>query len=173
MILRRAIWIITLLWMSVIFYMSSRPIDLSRQDSAWVLEKINMATKEEALDLENVEAMSLQNWIRKTAHVIIFAGLSILLYVSLYGYVGKSIKTGFIAWILTVIYAITDEVHQYFVPGRGSQIQDVFRDSKGALVGCIIMVGIFLLIEKISWLNKLVSKIYNLDVNKDKLKKEV
>lgn len=163
MILRKLIWILTILWMAAIFMLSSRPGDLSRQDSAWLLERANMTTQEEAMDIDNSKAMSLQMWIRKTAHVIIFGGLCMLLYASLYGYIGKSIKTGLWSWIGTILYGITDEIHQYFVPGRGSQIQDIFRDGKGALVGCLIMVVIFFLIERVPFLYKNIGKVYNLN----------
>ena len=36
---------------------------------------------------------------------------------------------------MCVLYAISDEVHQFFVPGRGPQAKDVFIDSAGAVVG--------------------------------------
>ncbi|HHW68002.1 MAG: hypothetical protein PWP07_1725 [Epulopiscium sp.] len=162
--LRKIIWILTILWMAVIFLLSSRPGDLSRKDSAWLLDKTKIISQEEAMDTDNIEAMSLQMWIRKMAHVIIFGGLCMLFYASFYGYVGKAIKTGIWSWIATVIYGITDEIHQLFVPGRGSQIQDVIRDGKGALIGCLIMVIIFLLIEKVPSINKFINRIYNLNV---------
>jgi VanZ family protein len=163
MVLRKTIWIITIVWMTAIFFLSARPGDLSRQDSAWLLERANITTQEEAMDTDNSKAMSLQMWIRKTAHVIIFGGLCMLLYASFYGYVGKSIKSGIWSWTATVIYGITDEIHQYFVPGRGAQIQDIFRDGKGALVGCLIMVAIFILIERVPFLYKNIAKVYNLN----------
>lgn len=162
--LRKIIWILTILWMAAIFLLSARPGDLSRQDSAWVLERANILTQEEAMDIDNSEAMSLQMWIRKTAHVIIFGGLCMLIYASCYGYVGKAIKTGIWSWLATILYGITDEIHQFFVPGRGAQIQDVLRDGKGALFGCLIMVMVFLLIERVPSINKIVDKIYNLNI---------
>ncbi|NLM13957.1 MAG: VanZ family protein [Epulopiscium sp.] len=166
--LRKVIWILTILWMTAIFLLSARPGDLSRQDSAWLLERANLITQEEAMDIENHEAMSLQMWIRKMAHVIIFGGLCMLFYASFYGYVGKAIKTGIWSWSATVLYGITDEIHQLFVPGRGAQIQDVFRDGKGALIGCLIMMAVFLLIERVPSINKIVDKIYNLNIEINK-----
>ena len=40
-----------------------------------------------------------------------------------------------IAFLLAVAYAISDEIHQFFVPGRSCQIKDVLIDSCGAAVG--------------------------------------
>jgi VanZ family protein len=40
-----------------------------------------------------------------------------------------------LAWLLTFAYALTDEFHQSFVPGRGSSIWDVIIfDNVGALI---------------------------------------
>lgn len=37
-----------------------------------------------------------------------------------------------LAWALSVLYALTDELHQHFVPGRHSAWQDVATDAAGA-----------------------------------------
>jgi len=37
--------------------------------------------------------------------------------------------------LICVFYSISDEFHQAFVPGRGSQIKDVLIDGAGAIVG--------------------------------------
>ena len=39
------------------------------------------------------------------------------------------------AWAASVAYAISDEVHQMFVPGRAGMISDVGIDALGALLG--------------------------------------
>ena len=100
MLTRRIIWVITLLLMTVIFVFSSRPGDLSIQDSAWLLDRTNILDEEEALDTTNMQSMFLQRKIRKAAHIILFGSLAILIYASIYGYVGKAIKTGVISWLL-------------------------------------------------------------------------
>ena len=38
-----------------------------------------------------------------------------------------------IAFVLTVLYACSDEIHQLFVPTRQGTVRDVFIDSLGAL----------------------------------------
>ncbi len=42
------------------------------------------------------------------------------------------------AWLLSVLYAITDEFHQAFVPGRGPLPLDVVIDSVGAFFGLLL-----------------------------------
>ena len=42
---------------------------------------------------------------------------------------------------LSVAYAITDEVHQMFVPGRSAQLTDLFADAIGICVGTSVCWG--------------------------------
>ena len=51
----------------------------------------------------------------------------------------KTIYTiGAFAWLLGTIYAITDEIHQYFVPNRCCSLWDILIDSSGALFGVFL-----------------------------------
>ena len=43
------------------------------------------------------------------------------------------------AWAFATAYAVTDEVHQMFVPGRAGMVTDVLLDSAGVLVGVAIV----------------------------------
>jgi VanZ family protein len=43
----------------------------------------------------------------------------------------------FVALLLAILYATTDEFHQFFTPGRSSSIIDVGIDSIGCLAGII------------------------------------
>ena len=45
------------------------------------------------------------------------------------------------AWLLTVAYAVTDEFHQSFVPGRNASLMDVVIDALGASIGLIPVVA--------------------------------
>ena len=42
-----------------------------------------------------------------------------------------------IPWGIAALYAVTDEFHQLFVPGRSGQFSDVVLDSAGALAGLL------------------------------------
>ena len=55
----------------------------------------------------------------------------------------------FLAFFITVLYAITDEFHQGITPGRTPLIQDVFIDALGAMFG----VGLGTL-KKFKWERK-------------------
>ena len=43
------------------------------------------------------------------------------------------------SWVLTVLYAFSDELHQYFVPGRGATLIDVGIDAVGAAIGIFVV----------------------------------
>ncbi|KMW24635.1 hypothetical protein HMPREF0977_01630 [Clostridium sp. 1_1_41A1FAA] len=58
-------------------------------------------------------------------------------------------KTFFIALLISVLYAISDEIHQYFVPGRACQFRDVMIDSCGALFGIAVIIILKKIVNKI------------------------
>jgi VanZ family protein len=43
------------------------------------------------------------------------------------------------AWALTLLYAISDEVHQSFVPGRTARATDVAIDMVGATISLYVL----------------------------------
>lgn len=48
-------------------------------------------------------------------------------------------KALWLAWIFAVIYALTDEWHQTFVPGRHGSLLDVLIDGTGAGLGLLAL----------------------------------
>lgn len=67
----------------------------------------------------------------KSLHLIEYGILFILIYRA----TEKNIK---LSLVLTIIYAISDEVHQLFVPTREGKLRDIFIDSLGAFLGNLI-----------------------------------
>lgn len=68
--------------------------------------------------------------LRKGAHVTEYAILGALLLRAL----GRSPA----AFLAGVAYAVTDEAHQHFVPGRHASPIDVAIDSVGVLIGVLL-----------------------------------
>lgn len=54
----------------------------------------------------------------------------------LYG-LGRGKKTPWLAWGMCILYAVTDEFHQSFVPGRSPRVMDVGIDAVGTLLGLL------------------------------------
>lgn len=69
---------------------------------------------------------------KKTAHVIEYAILSILLYRALKNSGVKKEKAMIYSVLVAFVYAITDEMHQSFIPVRTPKVRDVIIDTLGA-----------------------------------------
>ena len=46
-------------------------------------------------------------------------------------------KLIFIVFIIGTLYGFTDELHQYFIPGRDASIWDLLSDSTGSFLGAL------------------------------------
>lgn len=119
-------WILVAICMGIIFFLSAQngeeSLDLSGSFVMALLKGLGIAIDEGVL--------------RSIAHCLEFMGLSVLLFNAVY--VTWFLKTTPIfAFFGTVIYAVTDEIHQIFVPERAFQISDILLDSTGALIGVI------------------------------------
>lgn len=135
--LKIAIWIITILWMGVIFYFSNQPAEISKEESGKVLAKMNLISEDDIGIVGDSRISMLQRFIRKTAHVTVFFILGTLITLSLYNTTLSNSGTYITAYILGTLYGISDEVHQIFIPGRGPGLRDVFIDSMGVLIGVV------------------------------------
>lgn len=102
-----------------------------------------------ALLLERFGVSVSSRVIRKTAHALEYCGLSLLLY-NAYFQTFRSAQP-LLSMLTAVLYAASDEIHQYFIMGRACQMRDVFIDFVGAAVGtavCTAIWYIFRLIQK-------------------------
>ena len=62
-------------------------------------------------------------------HFLAFFTLNFFLSISLVQ--GKDKRIFVIAFLMSVLYGITDEIHQFFVPGRAMSVGDILVDSAG------------------------------------------
>jgi VanZ family protein len=71
-------------------------------------------------------------------HFVVFFLFSFFLFMSIKG--SKKIKISYIIITLTasILYAISDEIHQIFVPLRHASIGDVFIDTLGICFAIVI-----------------------------------
>ena len=77
-------------------------------------------------------------------HLCEFAGLSFFVA---FGYFSKfNIKY---TVLITVTYAILDEIHQYFVPNRYFDVFDVMIDILGVAIGFLVFISAKYLIERL------------------------
>ena len=118
--------ILMLLWMFLIFLMSSFDATESANQSNFIVNIITNIFK-----IENIEVLSFI--IRKLAH---FTEYLILGFLTINMLNKNDISKKYLLSILIcIIYATSDEIHQIFVPGRACQIRDVLIDSIGSITG--------------------------------------
>lgn len=75
--------------------------------------------------------------IRKLGHFTEYLIFGLLLANALEADGGWRPRHPVLVVVLAMAYAVTDEIHQYFVPGRTAAVGDVLIDGAGALLGQI------------------------------------
>ena len=139
--------ILVLLWMILVFYLSNQIADDSAELSGGLTRKVLQILH--IIDGKTVEEQgAIENTFRKLAHFCLYTlgGILILSHINLYKITDK--KKVFISWILGTIYAISDEIHQLFIPGRSGEIRDVCIDSLGVVIGIILVLMLLKFIER-------------------------
>ena len=102
-------WLLTLGYMGLIFYLSSR---------------------------HNIPLPKLPINFDKVIHMCAYIPLAYLFYLSLKTS-GINKYVFVLAVICASIYGIMDELHQFFVPGRDADVFDFAADALGAFLGSI------------------------------------
>lgn len=145
-------WTATILWMLVIFAFSAQPAIQSDQVSMGVVEKIiafirNIKTVP-AFAWINTDSVAdfvgvMNHYVRKTAHFMAFAVLGVVVYNLFASYDFDRRKAVLFAALICLLYAISDEAHQLFVPGRAGRIKDVIIDFCGSLTSLSLTYLLF------------------------------
>lgn len=118
--------LLVFLWMFLIFLMSSFDATESANQSNFIVNIITNIFK-----IENIEVLSFI--IRKLAH---FTEYLILGFLTINMLNKNDIsKKYLISILICLIYATSDEIHQFLIPGRDCQIKDILIDSIGSITG--------------------------------------
>lgn len=135
-------WSLVILWMGLIFYLSHQPAPesnkLSKEITELIIETVEKIAPDRSFNFRN-----LNHIVRKNAHFFAYLVLGILVLNGLRNNGIKGYKGIALALFICVLYAISDEIHQIFVPGRGGQVKDVIIDSGGAFIGVIFYNIVF------------------------------
>lgn len=105
---QRLWWSLALLWMLVIFGLSAQS-NFDFISPHWQSDPLSMS-----------------------AHFVEYGLLALLLWQALRHTPSTARRALAWAFVCTVLYAISDEFHQSFVPGRFADIRDVLVDAAGA-----------------------------------------
>lgn len=78
----------------------------------------------------------------KIQHIVLYFGLGILLYFTFFNSEKQNIKkyAVILAIVVGILYGMTDEFHQSFVPGRVASIADLFANSIGLTIAQIVIL---------------------------------
>ncbi|MCI8471346.1 MAG: VanZ family protein [Clostridia bacterium] len=143
---------------SIIFMFSNQNSEESGNISSKIARMVEQKT-EKAIEEKEESVGRTEKVIRKIAHFSIYTSLGFLLMAFVSTYALTQRKRILVSLSIGVLYAISDEIHQIFVPGRASQITDVMLDSMGILFGILVVLMILKIKQKIkNKNNKLVEK---------------
>ena len=124
-------WIPVILWGGLIFTLSTSTFSAANTSKVidpmlrWMIPGITAASVDVCHML-----------VRKAAH---FTEYGILFWLLVRG---PMAQRPWLALMLCVVYALTDEGHQVFVPGRTASLYDVALDSTGALFSHFLTTAI-------------------------------
>jgi len=138
-------WIPAAIIMVLIFIFSSQEAKVSDETSLSLASRVydlyedisnHPVTEEE----KEETLLSINMVVRKIAHSMEYGILSFFIAFHLFALNLHKKKILLYSIFLSFFYAITDEIHQLFVPGRSGQIKDVLIDTSGALIASIIFL---------------------------------
>lgn len=127
-------WFLPLGWMGCIFYLSHQPGSESSELSSNIVIVI-LSVVGNIIPFD-IDVSIFHTMIRKSAHFFAYFILGMLFYWAL-----ERMKVRWLyALLFSFLYAVSDEIHQLFIPGRSGEFRDVFIDSCGALVGIVCIL---------------------------------
>ena len=132
--------ILIIIWMITVFRFSNQGGTESSSTSAKVTKVIVDVVVNDKKEENKVQiANKIEKAVRKFAHYTIYTigGFLIMNYAYTTDKTKKQQILG--SLLFGAFYAATDEVHQYFVPGRSARVFDVGIDTLGVITG----IGIY------------------------------
>ena len=120
----------------IIFYLSAQNGEESSSTSGFFTELIGAVFGHAAS-----EAI-----IRTLAHFCEFAGLGFLVCNFIFALKDK--LKPFFSILVSVLYAVSDEIHQYFVPERACQLSDLAIDCCGIVIGVAVFCVLKIIVIK-------------------------
>jgi VanZ family protein len=130
-------WVLVVLWCGLIFYMSSQPADESSRLSLFIAEALDRLLRQ--IFGPHAAAVS-EEVVRKCAHLMEYLALGCLLFMA---FVDRAYPVRAVLPVFTfgVLFAVSDELHQLFVPGRAMRLVDILIDTAGIALAVFIMRG--------------------------------
>ena len=128
-------WLPLLIWLGVIFIGSTGVLSAEQTSRflipflRWLYPQISIAT-----------ILSIHLALRKLGHLIEYGILAVLLWRALRGTLTstRNLAIASLVFMVSAVFAASDEFHQSFIPSRTASSNDVMIDICGAVVGLTI-----------------------------------
>lgn len=136
------------IWQIIIFLFSAQTSAQSSNVSGNLTKAVIGFIMPKMTDAElESTAQSLSFIVRKSAHFAIYFVLGMLMYKAIQKCGRFKNKIAFSA-LFCMLYSVTDEIHQIFVPGRACRLFDIFVDCIGSILGIALVVFLTTIFEK-------------------------
>ncbi|MCF7925366.1 MAG: VanZ family protein [Candidatus Izimaplasma sp.] len=127
-------WGMVGLWMVIIFLFSHQSGSASTESSNVIAGMIEWLIPN-LRDDKFIELFLIEH-VREIAHIFLYFGLGIITYRALedqfrFERIGYTVAIG-------IGYAILDEFHQIYVPGRAFQVIDLLHDTLGLILSILV-----------------------------------
>lgn len=117
--LKLIIRVLPFLYMAAVWVMSSMPADAIVELPKW------------------------DSIVKESLHLVEFGILYVLLFLAALSIKGVSPKLNLLFILVSSLYGLSDEIHQYFVPYRSATVIDVVKDVIGVLVASWVLFGAY------------------------------
>ena len=117
--LKLIIRVLPFLYMAAVWVMSSMPADAVVELPKW------------------------DSIVKESLHLVEFGILYALLFLAALSFNGVSPKLNLLFILVSSLYGLSDEFHQYFVPYRSATVIDVVKDVIGVLVASWVLFGAY------------------------------
>ena len=145
-LIRIFLWIMVFVTMSTIFYFSHQPAKKSSKTSHTIAKKIvNTVSKNKTQKEKKKLEKKVNDTLRTLAHFSLYFILGLFLMSAMimsFGHKKSFVYLFVLTMILILMYALSDEYHQSFIPGRTAQAVDIAVDFAGGLLSSGIIFAV-------------------------------
>ncbi len=151
--------VLSIIYAVFIFYLSSLS-DISTPmgfiDNKYILKILSFSERFGLGIITEISVFAYSNY-DKLMHFILYTGFGIVLYLTMH-FSGNPILRKYavlLVLLIGVLFAISDEIHQSYVPGRSASKADLVADTAGLVFSLIIMPGLIYIKKRIGgWIHR-------------------
>lgn len=143
--------VLVLALMTGIFLFSSQGRDSEATSEVFafiIIDTIHPEYSDLSSEDQSIIWVAAQHIARKAAHIFEYMLLGFLILICLESWFIWNKKHKWLAFAIGSLYAVSDEIHQYFIPGRSCEIMDMLIDSLGVFLGVLLAIKLIKSIEK-------------------------